>query len=147
MFIIFKMVCVWCMHVCILVCVVCRHMRRPEEGVFCSLPYSLEIESLLILARLFDYWAHVIHLSLFPNNRVIGICILGFKMVAGDQNSGLSHLISPSVCEFVCFWDRVALCTPDSPGTHRDLSSSASRVLGLKCTITPGSMSMVFEWQ
>ena len=51
-----------------------------------------------------------------------------------------------SVCLFVCFRDRVSLCSPGCPGTHsvdqaidRDPPASASRVLGLKaCTTTPG---------
>jgi hypothetical protein len=50
------------------------------------------------------------------------------------------------VCLFVCFQDRVSLCIPGCPGTQsvdqaglelRNLTSSASQVLGLKaCTST-----------
>jgi hypothetical protein len=59
-------------------------------------------------------------------------------------------LICLVFCLFVClyFWDRVSLYSPGCPGTHfvdqaglklRNLSASASRVLGLKeCTTTPG---------
>jgi hypothetical protein len=45
------------------------------------------------------------------------------------------------VCLFVCFWDRVSLCSPGCPGTHfvdqaglelRNPPASASQVLGLK---------------
>jgi hypothetical protein len=63
------------------------------------------------------------------------------------------------VCFFVClfvfvFQDRVSLYSPGCPGTHfvvqaglelRNLSASASRVLGLKaCATTPGSLSLSF---
>jgi hypothetical protein len=55
-----------------------------------------------------------------------------------------------SFCLFVCFRDRVSLCSPGCPGTHsidqaglelRNSSASASQVLGLKaCTTMPGQM-------
>jgi hypothetical protein len=42
---------------------------------------------------------------------------------------------------FVCFRDRVSLCSPGCPGTHSELRNppaSASQVLGLKvCATTP----------
>jgi hypothetical protein len=49
------------------------------------------------------------------------------------------------VCLFVCFQDRVSLCSPGCPGTHsvdqagpklRNLPASASQVLGLKVCVT-----------
>jgi hypothetical protein len=57
-------------------------------------------------------------------------------------------------CLFVCFRDRVSLCSPGYPGTHfidqaglelRNLPASASQVLGLKaCATTPGSVFVLF---
>jgi hypothetical protein len=62
------------------------------------------------------------------------------------------------VCLFVClFWDRVSLCCPGCPGTisvfYRDLSVSASQVLGLKVYTTMAWQMMYFlkdtshEWE
>jgi hypothetical protein len=58
---------------------------------------------------------------------------------------------------FVCFWDRVSLCSPGCPGTHfvdhaglklRNLPASVSQVLGLKaCATMPGSHSLIFTHQ
>jgi hypothetical protein len=54
------------------------------------------------------------------------------------------------------YQDRVSLCSPGWPGTHfvdqaglklRNLSASASRVLGLKaCTTTPGWKTLLNYW-
>ena len=58
-------------------------------------------------------------------------------------------------CLFVCFRDRVSLCSPGCPGTHfvdqaglelRNPPASASRVLGLKgCATTPGFPQFLFS--
>ena len=55
------------------------------------------------------------------------------------------------VCLFVCFQDRVSLCSPGCPGTHfvdqaelklRDPSASASRVLELNEGVQPACLSL-----
>jgi hypothetical protein len=57
------------------------------------------------------------------------------------------------VCLFVCFQDRVSLCSPGCPGTHfvdqaelklRNPPASASQVLGLKACTTTTWRDMVF---
>jgi hypothetical protein len=57
------------------------------------------------------------------------------------------------VCLFVCFRDRVSLCSPGCPGTHfvdqaglelRNLPASSSQVLGLKACATIAQPTMIF---
>jgi hypothetical protein len=56
------------------------------------------------------------------------------------------------VCLFVCFQDRVSLCSPGCPGTHsvdqaglelRNPPASASWVLGLKACTTTTSLKLI----
>jgi hypothetical protein len=58
-----------------------------------------------------------------------------------DRQFPVGYLLAISVCLFVCFQDRVSLCSPGCPGTHfvdqaglelRNPPASASQVLGFK---------------
>jgi hypothetical protein len=60
-----------------------------------------------------------------------------------------------SGCLFVCFRDRVSLCSPGSPGTHsvdqaglklRNTPASASQVLGLKACASTARLRETFQF-
>jgi hypothetical protein len=65
------------------------------------------------------------------------------------------HLMMNAPSFFVCFRDRVSLCSPGCPGTHsgdqaglelRNPPASASQVLGLKACTTTAQLECTSKW-
>jgi hypothetical protein len=104
----------------------------------CLLLFSYQGKSFLFI-YIMRYFIQIFHKIYFYDVSLVPVPLRAFYIYL---------FVCLFVCLFLVFWDRVSLYSPGCPGTHfvdqaglklRNLSASASRVLGLKvCAITPG---------